>query len=780
MKKPLPASCRRICAILVICLSLILAAPSAFAAVDTSGLTVETKLVENGGIITDEAAPENPVAADQAQSLSAQGTDTTYPASYDLRNVSGKSYVTPIRFQNPFGSCWAFGNLASAESNAIKKGDTGASFSEKDLVWFNFRLQQAQGAPESLKEGLKITDTAGNALKDYQSYLGSDAYSAKNQLSTWYASSTDALVPYQNDNLQKVTAYVPGRNYSKNKVEYYDPLGGWSVSDSHLYDNAFHLTDASYYTTTDNVAATEAWVKDKLTNNGAVTLLYADEQANINAAGATTGFNYTYCSQYVTEKQTADHAVAIIGWDDNFPKEHFGRDDGTTPRPEANGAWLVKNSWSDQWAADGYFWISYYDKGINTLNSNEVDTAQDGFDYDYNNQYDYAGDRNTVSRTVETVLSQESHQTNEKIMLANIFTASSPQTLKAVSAQATLGNAAVTTEIYNVTDPENPTAGTLLTSQTDDVSQGYHTVALKTPITFSAGDKYAVVQTIAFNTSTGTYYGIPIEFNTADPYTLSHSIYLGEKTETYDYRLYYVATNEPGQSFVQGVGSDGWHDLADAQYVKAELTIPTKISTTLTSTSTPGNVMIKAFTVNSTKPKSPSASVTPVTITGDAGQAITPQTVTVKLTNDTFKNVYEGMDVTAFFPNLPTGLKAVVTRLYNTTSAEALSVEAAADNWDAMDITISGTPANSGDAVLTLVIPSEYLHSGTVINSSAAVTADIAAPAAPSAQTTVVQAQTASAATGIQADNTPTYIAIGLILAAAAIILIAVVINRRK
>ena len=32
-------------------------------------------------------------------------TSTNLPASFDLRNVDGHCYVTPVKFQNPFGTC---------------------------------------------------------------------------------------------------------------------------------------------------------------------------------------------------------------------------------------------------------------------------------------------------------------------------------------------------------------------------------------------------------------------------------------------------------------------------------------------------------------------------------------------------------------------------------------------------------------------------------------------------------------------------------------------------
>ncbi|MDR0914183.1 MAG: dockerin type I domain-containing protein [Oscillospiraceae bacterium] len=56
------------------------------------------------------------------------------------------------------------------------------------------------------------------------------------------------------------------------------------------------------------------------------------------------------------------HAVAIIGWDDNFAKENFTNYYGILP--QNNGAWLCRNSWGDYNDLDGYFWISYEDDTI--------------------------------------------------------------------------------------------------------------------------------------------------------------------------------------------------------------------------------------------------------------------------------------------------------------------------------------------------------------------------------------------------------------------------------
>lgn len=59
--------------------------------------------------------------------------------------------------------------------------------------------------------------------------------------------------------------------------------------------------------------------------------------------------------KYVEE--TTNHAVTIIGWDDNYSRNNFN----SNCRPKNNGAWLILNSWGSNWGNNGTAWVSYED-----------------------------------------------------------------------------------------------------------------------------------------------------------------------------------------------------------------------------------------------------------------------------------------------------------------------------------------------------------------------------------------------------------------------------------
>lgn len=92
-------------------------------------VTVEVDLRQNGGYLYDANGAEG-------KTIIPSGTNVLmeFPEKYDLRD---HGLVTDVKFQNPWGTCWAFGAVGSLESNALLQGVSDPDYSEKSLVWFS-------------------------------------------------------------------------------------------------------------------------------------------------------------------------------------------------------------------------------------------------------------------------------------------------------------------------------------------------------------------------------------------------------------------------------------------------------------------------------------------------------------------------------------------------------------------------------------------------------------------------------------------------------------------
>ena len=66
---------------------------------------------------------------------------------------------------------------------------------------------------------------------------------------------------------------------------------------------------------------------------------------------------------YSDKNKKANHAVCVIGWDDNYAKENFKNQNGDMPNE--NGAYIVLNSWGENSGYNGYIYVSYEDVNVN-------------------------------------------------------------------------------------------------------------------------------------------------------------------------------------------------------------------------------------------------------------------------------------------------------------------------------------------------------------------------------------------------------------------------------
>lgn len=256
-------------------------------------------------------------------------------------------------------------------------------------------------------------------------------------------------------------------------------------------------------------------IKDAVKKYGAVyTTMYYDPDNQY--------YDPVHFSYYNPSVEDGGHAVAIVGWQDNFDKNNFRE------IPPGNGAFIVRNSWGSDWGEDGYFYVSYHDPYFAATGLNAAfKKLESASNYKETYEYDPSG--------CTTFLG---YPPSSKAWFANIFKAQSNTPLKAVSFYAFGTTSKYKIYIYTNVDANEPTSGTLARKKSGRVtSMGYYTIRFnKVPL--KQDEKFSIV--VELETS-GWEYPIAIE-KPVNGYTKNLKA-------------------KKGQSFVSPDG-ENWEDLA--------------------------------------------------------------------------------------------------------------------------------------------------------------------------------------------------------------------------
>ncbi len=274
-------------------------------------------------------------------------------------------------------------------------------------------------------------------------------------------------------------------------------------------------------------------------------LIYSQNAVAASYYSASDFYNEKTYAQYCSDSTIGiNHAVILLGWDDNYPASNFrsGR------RPKGNGAWLAKNSWGDDWGDSGYFWISYEDASL--CEAGCFFTVP-GDTYSTNYQYDETGWAVSISA--------DANQKKLSGYMSNVFTAENDDPVTAVSFYTTEDDAEYEISVYkNVkisSSKPSPVNGTLVSEASgSEKYAGYHTIRLENPVDVKKGDVFSVVVKL---TNHNSPYVIPMEASSA---TVSSGFF---STRTYLFHQY--ANQETDPSYISLDGST-WYVTTGKRY----------------------------------------------------------------------------------------------------------------------------------------------------------------------------------------------------------------------
>lgn len=365
----------------------------------------------------------------------ARASDASQVRRFDLRE---EGLVTSVKSQIIDGPCWAFSAIAMAESAMIGQGmGLEPDFSEEHLAYFFYNRQN-----DPLGNTAGDKNTASWTGNDYKS-VGGNLQLASKFLSTWSGAASEVMFPYSTSSS--------------------------GLDAGSAYESEVHLQNARFI-----VSSVDELKQAVYSHRQPVGITYYHDSSYWNKE---TG---AYC--YPRSMSTINHAVTIVGWDDDYSKNNFNASSNVA----GDGAWIVKNSWGEQSGDHGYIYISYEDKTLQGAVSADFEPADN---YDHNYQYDGSSGSGSIA-----VLPGASH--------ANVFqvkgSPSGNEILKAAGILVNSSNASLSIDVYtDLAEPADPSSGVhVIHAQRAETSySGYYTFLLEKDVMLQEGSCFSVVFT---------------------------------------------------------------------------------------------------------------------------------------------------------------------------------------------------------------------------------------------------------------------------------------------
>lgn len=405
---------------------------------------------------------------------------------YDPRELRE---TTHIKDQGSLGTCFSFASCALAENASYKQNGLKYSYSE---------------------EAMRVVMSSNlRYMNDYS--VSPVGYHLRHNKEGGDVSLSLSYMTNRNNPI------IHGNNFSWNSLNFESDIPYTQSVRTTNWPQKLTSSANAYVTETHYIDYDTDLIKDNILQYGAVYLSFRVDKNNGENEDTGALFN-----ESVIETNGGLHGVAIVGWDDEYSKTNFKNGH----QPSIDGAWLIKNSWGEDWGEEGYGWVSYAESHIRSNCFGVVSQVSPFSKNEYMLSYDYFP---------VTAKKYDIPTNHEAAYIANVYDCS--DFIGAYSeinkVMIYVNNLGMTYELYiapcnddNLPDL-NSLGNCLATGGSNN--EGYYTMQLDTPYVLDQDvSKYAVILKIYSNDST-------IDVNRENDYYYAHSSIEEKESYYYDY-----------------------------------------------------------------------------------------------------------------------------------------------------------------------------------------------------------------------------------------------------
>ena len=312
--------------------------------------------------LKDDIVDLNNVGNINLESVGASSSDS----SYSLRSAINMR----VEDQKSTNECWAFSILKSMETNIALTSNS------KNLMNFSERHMD-YACSKTFSDGIYDKGFSREVGNGGLPIIGL-AY-----LTNGSGAVLESVMPFE-DNERKIPLSSIDKPVDTVVTDYviFPQIRKEVKTDANGNTTSIKYSDgAGTEYTSLRIEAIRNQIKEHIVKYGSVTSMTAGSKSefynNRNIYKATT-YN---CNNNSIRR---DHAISIVGWDDNYSRDNFSK------KPLTDGAYIIQNSYGTSSFDNGYMYISYEDVFIEDETYGVCGTSSVNYDKIYQNDY-YGG-----------------------------------------------------------------------------------------------------------------------------------------------------------------------------------------------------------------------------------------------------------------------------------------------------------------------------------------------------------------------------------------------------